>query len=37
MFVDALLGFVVIIEDAESDYDDDADEKEEEQNDCDLR
>ena len=36
MFVDALLGFVVIIGDAKSDYDD-VDEKEEEQNDCDLR
>ena len=31
-----LLGFVVIIEDAKSDYDD-VDEKEKEQNDCDLR
>ena len=36
MNVDALLGFVVIIEDAKSDYDD-VDEKEEEKNDCDLR
>ena len=33
MFVDALLGFVVIIDGAESDYDD-VDEKD---NDCDLR
>ena len=32
MFVDALLGFVVIIEEAKSDYDD-VGEKEEEQND----
>ena len=36
MFVDALLGFVVIIDGAESDYDD-VDEKEEEQIDCSLR
>ena len=36
MFVDALLGFVVIIEEAKSDYDD-VDEKEEEHNDFDLR